>query len=124
MTSLDGEYMLIGRKTEDISNIFVQYGQGVTRTVNLTGGNDIQEAEFIDGLRFSIDSDHPFNMNVDIINGVAKDALPPNTASLSKKHCIDYLKLRYLNKVRFIFMGSKHEYPYSGNRKRRAAGSV
>jgi hypothetical protein len=38
MTSMDGEYLLVGRKTVDTSNIFVQYGQGVTRTVNMTGG--------------------------------------------------------------------------------------
>jgi hypothetical protein len=54
MTSLDGEYLLVGRKTVDTSNIFVQYGQGATRTVNVTGGAGIQEAEFVDGLRFSI----------------------------------------------------------------------
>lgn len=29
MTSLDGEYMLLGRNTADTSNIFVQYGQGM-----------------------------------------------------------------------------------------------
>ena len=41
MTSLDGEYMLLGRQTVDTSNIFVQYGQGATRTVNMTGGPGI-----------------------------------------------------------------------------------
>jgi len=38
MTSMEGEYMLVGRQTVDTSNIFVQYGQGQTRTVNMTGG--------------------------------------------------------------------------------------
>jgi len=38
MTSMDGEYMLVGRQTVDTSSIFVQYGQGATRTVNMTGG--------------------------------------------------------------------------------------
>ncbi|KAJ3455791.1 hypothetical protein MRS44_017273 [Fusarium solani] len=83
MTSLDGEYMLLGRKTEDTSNIFVQYGQGATRTVNVTGGGGLQEAEFIDGLRFSIMSNKTFTMNVDIINGIPQDALPANAISLN-----------------------------------------
>lgn len=39
MTSMDGEYLLVGRATADTSNIFVQYGQGATRTVNMTGGS-------------------------------------------------------------------------------------
>lgn len=41
MTSMDGEYLLVGRQTVDTSNIFVQYGQGATRTVNMTGGQGL-----------------------------------------------------------------------------------
>ena len=41
MTSLDGEYMLVGRQTVDTSNVFVDYGQGATNTVNMTGGTGI-----------------------------------------------------------------------------------
>ncbi|ORY11159.1 hypothetical protein BCR34DRAFT_601606 [Clohesyomyces aquaticus] len=70
LTSLDGEYMLLGRRTLDPANIFVQYGQGVTRTVNITGGPGVQEAEFVDGLRFSVQSEKPFGMNVELKNGV------------------------------------------------------
>ncbi|EGX94243.1 hypothetical protein CCM_02514 [Cordyceps militaris CM01] len=83
MTSMDGEYMLLGRKSIDTSNIFVQYGQGVTRTVNVTGGADkIQEAEFVDGLRFSIQSTKPFTLNADIPFGVAAESLPESHKSL------------------------------------------
>lgn len=84
MTSLDGEYMLLGRKSVDNSNIFVQYGQGATRTVNVTGGPGIQEAEFVDGLRFSVAAAAPFAFNVDIPNGVGQAVLPENTIPLSK----------------------------------------
>jgi len=84
MTSLDGEYMLLGRKSEDTTNIFVQYGQGATRTVNVTGGEGIQEAEFIDGLRFTFASSMAFRMNVDIPNGIDGAALPGGSISLSK----------------------------------------
>ncbi|KAJ6440943.1 dihydrolipoamide dehydrogenase precursor [Purpureocillium lavendulum] len=83
MTWLDGEYMLLGRKSEDITNIFVQYGQGGTRTVNATGGNGVQEGEFIDGLRFTIKSSGPFTMNVDIPFGVSAAALPQGARSLN-----------------------------------------
>lgn len=89
MTSLDGEYMLLGRKSVDNSNIFVQYGQGATRTVNVTGGAGIQEAEFVDGLRFSVAAISPFAMNVDIPNGVDKTALPENAIALSQ-YCHQY----------------------------------
>jgi hypothetical protein len=95
MTLLDGEYMLLGRRTEDISNIFVQYGQGATRTVNLTGGIGIQEAEFIDGLRFTIESDEAFTMNVDIKNGISQDVLSSNTTSLSENYHTRLIELRY-----------------------------
>ena len=83
MTSLDGEYLLVGRKTVDTSNIFVQYGQGATRTVNLTGGVGIQEAEFVDGLRFSVQSSMALNMNVDIHHGIDITSLPAGTQSLN-----------------------------------------
>lgn len=125
MTSLDGEYMLLGRRTEDVSNIFVQYGQGATRTVNVTRGPGIQEAEFVDGLRFSIESDQDFTMNVDLKNGIPLDVVPDNAMSLSKiylphqtHHCTR------LSKIRFVFMGSKYEYGYSSIEKRRTPGSV
>ncbi|KAH9204543.1 hypothetical protein DL95DRAFT_398390 [Leptodontidium sp. 2 PMI_412] len=83
MTSLDGEYLLVGRKTVDTSNIFVQYGQGATRTVNLTGGVGIQEAEFVDGLRFSIQASKALTMNVDLKQGIDYTTLPAGTQSLN-----------------------------------------
>jgi hypothetical protein len=85
MISLDGEYMLLGRKSQDVTNIFVQYGQGATRTVNITGGNATQEAEFVDGLRFSIRSAEPFTLNADIPFGVDEAAVPTDAVPLSIK---------------------------------------
>ena len=83
MTSLDGEYMLLGRQGTDITNNFVQYGQGATRTVNITGGGGRQEAEFVDGLRFSMVAQQSLTMNVDLTNGVAPGSLPPGTTALN-----------------------------------------
>ncbi|KAH7054399.1 hypothetical protein B0J12DRAFT_657518 [Macrophomina phaseolina] len=82
MTSLDGEYRLLARATADTSNIFVQYGQGATRTVNITAGPGIQEAEFIDGLRFSVQSAQLLKLNVDLKNGVETSSLPDGMQSL------------------------------------------
>lgn len=84
MTSLDGEYMLLGRKSEDTANIFVQYGQGATRTVNITGGvEDTQEVEFIDGLRLQFRSAKSFALNADISFGIEAQAIPEAHTSLS-----------------------------------------
>jgi hypothetical protein len=83
MTSLQGEYILLGRKTEDESNIFVQYGQGATRTVNVTGGAGLQEAEFIDGLRFSMTATAPMTMNVEIRSDVSQETVPEGFTAIS-----------------------------------------
>lgn len=83
MVSLDGEYMLVGRQTVDTGNIFVQYGQGATRTVNMTGGPGIQENEFIDGFRFSVQTNKSMTMNVDLKQGINPGTLPANTVSLN-----------------------------------------
>jgi hypothetical protein len=83
MTSLDGEYLIVGRQTVDASNIFVQYGQGATRSVNLTGGAGTQEAEFIDGLRFSVQAPSAMTINVEIKNRINLNALPGNDVSLN-----------------------------------------
>jgi hypothetical protein len=82
MTSIDGEYLLLGRRNVDTSNVFVQYGQGATRTVNITAGGR-QEAEFIDGLRFSVVAQQDMKMNVDLKDGVDPVSLPSGTKSLN-----------------------------------------
>jgi hypothetical protein len=85
MTSLEGEYILLGRKTEDVANIFVQYGQGATRTVNITGGSGLQQAEFIDGLRFSILANKTMSLNAEIRGGrVEQETIPQGFTAVSK----------------------------------------
>jgi hypothetical protein len=86
LTSLDGEYMLLGRKTVDTANIFVQYGFGATRTVNLTGGKGIQQAEFIDGLQLAVELDREMRININLKNGIDPKALPSGMQSLCKLH--------------------------------------
>jgi hypothetical protein len=84
MTSLDGEYRLLGRTLADSANVFVQYGQGTTRTVNVTGGPGFQAAEFVDGLRFSIEADRPFIMNAEVKPLSQNVVLPANMQPLCK----------------------------------------
>ncbi|KAH7127843.1 hypothetical protein B0J13DRAFT_453984 [Dactylonectria estremocensis] len=88
MTSLEGEYMLLGRKSADFTNIFVQYGQGATRTVNITGGDAIQESEFVDGLRFSVKSAKPFTMNIDIPFGIDEATIPDGAVPLINRNIL------------------------------------
>lgn len=83
MTSVDGEFILVGRKTVDTSNVFVQYGQGETRMVNLTGGTGIQQAEFIDGMTFMVQTSKDVRVNVELKEGVNPGTLPPGMMALN-----------------------------------------
>ena len=65
MTSLDGEYLLLGRKVDDTANIFIQYGQGATRTFNTTQGYRVQ-GEWIDGFRMSVQTQEDALINADV----------------------------------------------------------
>ena len=49
----------------------------------MTGGPGRQETEFIDGMRFAIEANRPFMMNIEITPGVNPVDLPPNTRSLN-----------------------------------------
>ena len=85
MTSIDGEYILLGRKTtEDRANAFVEYDQSAASTVNLKGGPGIQEFEFIDGLRMSVAIRLDMPVNANIVSGVQAKSLPKGTQALSK----------------------------------------
>lgn len=83
MTSVEGEYILLGRTNPETSNVFVQYGTGGSSNVNFTGGPGVQEAEFVDGLRFSTRSEIAMTMNVNIVNGVKSASLPRNYKALN-----------------------------------------
>lgn len=58
---------------------------GETRTVNITGSSTgaIQEAEFVDGLRFSISAPNDTRLNVDLKPDIERSTLPPGMASLN-----------------------------------------
>lgn len=85
MTSLAGEYILLGRKNsaQEI-NVFMNYGTGVEKTVNITSGPGMQVAEWQDGLRFSIESDKAMNLDVDLRTSMPPNVFPADMVSLSK----------------------------------------
>lgn len=83
MTSLDGEYVILGRKGTDNGNIFVPYGTGAQFSANFTGGPGRQDVEFIDGLRFAVQSEFPLRMNVDLKYPLDEKDIPEGMMSLS-----------------------------------------
>lgn len=83
MTSLDGEYVILGRKGTDSGNIFVPYGTGAQFSANFTGGPGRQDVEFIDGLRFAVQSEFPLRMNVDLKYPLDEKDIPEGMMSLS-----------------------------------------
>ena len=83
MTSIEGEFILVARKTVDTSNVFIQYGQGESRTANMTAGPGLQCAEFIDGMRFTVQTNVDLRMNIELKHGINPGTLPPNTVSLN-----------------------------------------
>ncbi|KAF1981619.1 hypothetical protein K402DRAFT_314889, partial [Aulographum hederae CBS 113979] len=63
MNTLGGEYQLLGRTSEDLANIFQQYGEDERQSVRLTSGQGMQAVEFIDGMRVNVQTDKNIQMN-------------------------------------------------------------
>lgn len=70
LTKVTGEYMLVGRQSVDMGNIFMSYGTGQANTVKFVGGVGVQEAEFVDGLRMSVHSNATVDMTVELVEGI------------------------------------------------------
>lgn len=75
--------ILLGRQIVNTSNVLVQYGQGTNRTVQFSGGSETQQAEFVDRMQFSVETNQSLRMNVDLKKGVNPGTLPANTMSLN-----------------------------------------
>lgn len=83
MTSIDGEYILVGRQSIDTANIFMQFGQGETRTAHLSNGPGTQQTEWIDGIRFNVQAEQTMAFNVNLRPGINPGTLPANTEPLN-----------------------------------------
>ena len=70
LTSITGEYLLVGRVSSEMGNTFVKYGTGPENTVSLNGGVGVQEAEYMDGFRVSVQTNQTINMTVSLNQGV------------------------------------------------------
>lgn len=75
MSEMDGEYTLLGRKTLDAANIFIQYGFGATRTLNVSK-RGLQSGQFIDGVALQVPSPTDFKVNVQVV--MINDTAPAN----------------------------------------------
>lgn len=70
LTNVAGEYLLVGRQSNDMGNIFVSYGTEAQNTVRLNGGVGVQEAEFMDGLRVSVQTNKTIEMTAQLVDGI------------------------------------------------------
>jgi hypothetical protein len=85
MNNIDGEYMAIGRKTVETSNVVSPFGQSQQQSVNVTGSG-IQELEFQDGFRMAVMATQPMTINTDVVNGVSSSMLGSGEMTVSKYH--------------------------------------
>jgi hypothetical protein len=83
MNSIDGEYMAIGRKTVETSNVLQPFGQSAQQSINITGSG-IQEVEFQDGFRMAVMATQPMTINADVVNGVSTSMLTSGEMTASK----------------------------------------
>lgn len=70
LTSVGGEYLLVGRVSSEMGNTFVKYGTGPENTVSLNGGVGVQEAEYMDGFRVSVQTNQTVNMTASLNQGI------------------------------------------------------
>lgn len=85
MTSLDGEFVILGRKGTDNGDIFIPYGTGAQFSASFTGGSGRQEIEFLDGLKFAVESEFPLRMNVDLKYPLDEKDIPEGMMALSMR---------------------------------------
>jgi hypothetical protein len=74
LNAIDGEYMAIGRKTIETSNVLSPFGQDQQQSINITGSG-IQEVEFTDGFRMTVKATQPMTVNSDVVNGISSSML-------------------------------------------------
>jgi hypothetical protein len=68
-TTMDGEYMALGRQTVETNAVLTPFGSdGATQVAIL--GTGLQENEFQDGFRMSVRATQPMTINVDVKEGV------------------------------------------------------
>lgn len=89
LNALDGEYMAIGRKTVETSNVLSPFGLDQQRAININGSG-IQEVEFTDGFRMTVKASQPMTVSCDVVNGVSTSMLVNNAMPVSAYFCHDF----------------------------------
>ena len=83
LTSIDGEYMAIGRQTPETSNVLTPFGSAQQQTVAINGSG-IQEVEFQDGFRMSVKASQPMTVNTVYKNGVSSSMVVDGSQPVSE----------------------------------------
>ena len=73
-TSIDGEYMALGRQTVETNAVLVPFGSDQSNSV-VIHGTGLQENEFQDGFRMTVRATQPVTMNVDVTDGIDRSML-------------------------------------------------
>lgn len=73
-TTLDGEYMLIGRQTPETSQVLSTFTDDPARAVQVNGSG-IQDVQFQDGFKMTVRAAQPMTINTNVINGVSTSML-------------------------------------------------
>ncbi|CRK17283.1 hypothetical protein BN1723_002417 [Verticillium longisporum] len=78
MTNIDGEYVVVGRRTTETGVSLTQFSQDPNQAVQIQGSG-IQEVEFQDGFRMSIRASQPMSIQVNVVNGVSSGMIISGT---------------------------------------------
>jgi hypothetical protein len=81
MTSLDGEYMAVGRQTTETGNVLTTFNQNQQVQIS---GSGIQEVEFTDGFRMSVRASQPMTLKTDVVNGISSSMTTGGIMPVSK----------------------------------------
>lgn len=73
-TTLDGEYMLIGRQTPETSQVLSTFTDDPSQAVQVNGSG-IQDVQFQDGFKMTVRASQPMSVNTNVINGVSTSML-------------------------------------------------
>lgn len=82
-TNIDGEYMVVGRRTPETGASLAPFSQDPNQAVRIEGSG-IQEVEFQDGFRMSVRASQPMAISANVVNGVSANMIVSGAQPVSK----------------------------------------
>jgi hypothetical protein len=82
-TSIDGEYVVVGRRTAETGQSLAPFSQDPNQAVRIDGSG-IQEVEWQDGLRMSVRASQPMAIQANVVNGVSSGMITSGTQPVSE----------------------------------------